>query len=164
MTRPPIPLRRSAPGLTALLRRRRHRGGEDDGGSAVLEAVLVVPAVMLIVGLAVVGGRLAIAGQAVESAATDAARAASIARTQGQAATQATAAASSSLTNQNLRCSPQQVSVDTSGFATPVGTPASVRATVTCVVSLADLALPGFPGSRTVTATMISPLDTYRDR
>jgi hypothetical protein len=29
---------------------------------------------------------------------------------------------------------------------------------------LADLALPGFPGSRTVTASAVSPLDTYRER
>jgi hypothetical protein len=57
-----------------------------------------------------------------------------------------------------------QVDVDTSGFRVPVGLPAQVRATVTCVVALGDLALPGFPGSRTVTATAVSPVDTYRER
>jgi hypothetical protein len=45
-----------------------------------------------------------------------------------------------------------------------VGTPASVTATVTCVVNLSDVAIPGLPGTRTITATMSSPLDTYRER
>src|SRR5665648_731209 len=49
------------------------------------------------------------------------------------------------------------------GFATPAGTPASVGATVTCQVSLADT-LPGLPGSLDVTATVRSALDTYRER
>ena len=59
---------------------------------------------------------------------------------------------------------PVDVALDVAGFAVPVGLPAQVMATVTCVVALADLALPGFPGSRTVTATAVSPLDTYRER
>ena len=37
-------------------------------------------------------------------------------------------------------------------------------ATVACVVNLADLSLPGVPGTRTVTATATSPIDTYRER
>jgi hypothetical protein len=49
------------------------------------------------------------------------------------------------------------VTVDTAGFAAPVGTPATVTATVRCVVNLADLAVPGVPGTRTVTATATSP-------
>jgi hypothetical protein len=68
------------------------------------------------------------------------------------------------LAEQDLQCSSVQVDVETAGFAVPVGLPAHVRATVTCVVRLSDLALPGFPGSRTVTATAVSPLDTYRER
>jgi len=45
-----------------------------------------------------------------------------------------------------------------------VGTPATVTATVRCVVNLADLAVPGVPGARTVTATASSPVDTFRER
>ncbi|CAN7514807.1 TadE family protein [Knoellia sp. LjRoot47] len=133
-------------------------------GSAVIEAVIGVPAFMLFVGLIVFAGRVAIANQAVGSAATEAARAASIARTQGQAGDSAETAAASALNNQRVNCRSTTVSVDTSGFASPVGTPASVRATVTCVVNLSDLSVPGVPGTRTVTATMTSPLDTYRER
>jgi len=99
----------------------------------------------------------------VESAAADAARAASISRTQGQAASNAEAAAAASLSSQNLRCVSTSVTVDTAGFASPVGTPASVGATVNCQVDLAGL-LPGLPGSMTISATMRSPLDTYRER
>ena len=53
---------------------------------------------------------------------------------------------------------------DTTGFARPVGTPATITATVSCLVRLSDLAMPGLGGSRTVTATASSPLDTYRER
>jgi Flp pilus assembly protein TadG len=119
---------------------------------------------MLFVGLIVFAGRVAVANQAVGSAATEAARSASISRTQAQAADTARAAATQALSNQKVNCLRMTISVDTSGFGSPVGTPASVRATVTCVVNLSDLAVPGVPGTRTVSASMSSPLDTYRER
>lgn len=119
---------------------------------------------MLFVALIVFAGRVAIANQAVGSAANEAARAASISRTQGQAGDTARTAATTALINQKVNCLSTTVTVDTTGFASPVGTPASVQATVTCVVNLSDLSVPGVPGTRTVTATMSSPLDTYRER
>ena len=118
---------------------------------------------MLFLSLAILGGRTAVAHQAVQAAATDAARAASIARTSGEAAAKARTAAAATLANQQLRCTGQTVTVDTSGFAVPVGQPASVSATVTCDVTAADLGIPG-RGSVRVEATMNSPLDTYRGR
>ena len=134
-------------------------------GSAVIEAVIGVPAFMLFVGLIFFAGRLAMANQAVESAANEAARTASIARTQEQASTGATTAAGRSLSEQGLTCVSQDVSLDTSGFAAPVGTPAQITATVTCRLNLADLAfVPGLPGTKTVTSTMRSAIDTYRER
>ena len=137
---------------------------ERERGSTVIEAAIGVPAFMLFVGLIVFAGRVAVANQAVGSAATEAARSASISRTQGQAADMARAAATQALSNQKVNCLRMTVSVDTSGFGSPVGTPASVRATVTCVVNLSDLSVPGVPGTRTVSASMSSPLDTYRER
>ena len=133
-------------------------------GSAVIEAAIGVPAFMLFVGLIVFAGRVAVANQAVGSAATEAARSASISRTHAQAADAARAAATQALSNQKVNCLRMSISLDTSGFASPVGTPASVRATVTCVVNLSDLAVPGVPGTRIVSASMSSPLDTYRER
>ncbi len=139
-------------------RRNRERG------SAAIEAVIGIPAFGLFLALIILGGRVTIAQQAVESASAAAARAASISRTQGQAQTAASAEATTSLRNQSVNCVTTQVRVDTSGFAVPAGTPASVGATVTCVVNLSDLALPGLLGSRSITATASSPLDTYRER
>jgi Flp pilus assembly protein TadG len=135
-----------------------------DGGSVSLEFVVLAPALLAFVALLVVAGRVAIASNSVEQAADEAARSASISRTVAGARAAATEGARRALAEQDLTCSVISVAVDAGGFAVPVGRPAQVRATVTCVVPLADLAVPGFPGSRTVTATAVSPLDTYRGR
>ncbi len=139
-------------------------GRRREQGSASLEFVVLAPVLLALLGLLIMAGRVAIASNSVEAAADEAARSASISRTGAGARSAAHDGARRSLARQDLRCSSVQVDVDTSGFGVPVGTPARVSATVTCVVQLADLALPGFPGSRTVTATAVSPLDTYRER
>ena len=151
--------------MTAVVARIRRRlgGRPSDQGSTVVEVVILAPALALFLGLIVAGGRLAVAHQAVEAAAAQAARAASIARTQDQALTAARPAAISVLGAQGLNCVTSAVSLDVAGFATPAGTPASVGATVTCQMPLADT-LPGLPGSISVTATVRSALDTYRER
>lgn len=133
-------------------------------GSIAVEAAILIPGLLIVLGLVLAGGRTALAHQTVDAAAADAARAASIARTAPEAHTTATTTAVAALTRDGLQCARRSVTIDTSGFATPVGTPAAVRATVTCVVPLSDLAVPGAPGSVTVTATATSPLDTYRER
>jgi Flp pilus assembly protein TadG len=133
-------------------------------GSATIEAVIGVPAFLLFVLLIIAAGRIAVARQAVEASAAEAARSASITRTQHQAKTDGASGAAASLRNQGVRCTSQRVDIDTSGFAAPVGTPAKVTATVTCIADLSDLSIPGLPGSRTITASMSSPIDTYRER
>ena len=132
-------------------------------GSAALEAAVGLPAFMLFVALIVLAGRVAITTQAVDSAANASARTASIARTAGDANATARTAAASTLADQNLHCVSTTVTLDTTGFSAPLGTPATVTATVRCVVNLTDLALPGVPGTRTVTATATSPVDTFRE-
>jgi Flp pilus assembly protein TadG len=141
---------------------RRHNNPER--GSATIEAVIGVPAFLLFVLLIIAAGRIALARQAVEASAAEAARSASISRTQGQAQANGASGAATSLRNQGVRCASQRVDIDTSGFAAPVGTPATVTATVTCIADLSDISIPGLPGSRTITATMSSPIDTYRER
>ncbi len=116
-------------------------------GSATIEAVIVVPAFLLFVALIACAGRYAIARQVVESAAAESARSASIARSHSAANRDARAAATQSLHDQQLRCASQQVRVDTSGFDTPAGTPASVTAT-TVTVSVSGAALSVIPGTR----------------
>jgi Flp pilus assembly protein TadG len=136
----------------------------DDGGSMTLELVVWTPGLLLIISLLVVAGRVSSAKGAVEQAAVEAARTASIARSPGAASTQARAAAEQSLTGQGLQCTDMTVTVDTSAFNTPPGRSATVTATVTCPVRLSDLAIPGLSGTRTVTQTAVSSLDTFRER
>lgn len=136
----------------------------DERGSAAVEAAVGLPAFMLFVGLIIFGGRTATTHSAVESAAAEAARTASIARTASEATQNAKAAAQASLTNQDIHCLSVTVPVDVSAFAKTVGEAGSVSATVQCLLDLADLSVPGVPGSRLIKATRSSPLDTWRER
>ncbi len=148
--------------MRTLLARAARRARSDEG-STVVEVVVLAPALILFIGLIVAGGRLAVAHQAVEATAAQAARSASLARTQADATGAAQASAAATLQAQGLSCLSSSVEVDASGFAIPAGNPASVGATVTCQVNLADT-VPGLPGSLTISATVRSPLDTYRER
>lgn len=135
-----------------------------DCGSASIEAAIAVPAFALFVGLIIFGGRTAIARQSVESAASDAARSSSILRTSAEAKSAAEKAARANLGSQGLNCVRVDIKVDVHGFSRFVGEPAQVEVTVACLVDLSDLSVPGVPGTRTVSATMTSPIDTWRER
>ena len=135
-----------------------------DRGSVTLELAVAAPGLLLIAGLLVVTGRLAIAQSSVDAAARDAARTASLARTAPDAVALATTSADALLAGQGLACASTAVDVDAAGFAAPAGQAAEVTVTVVCKVALADVALPGLPGTKTITATVHSPLDTYRGR
>lgn len=135
----------------------------DERGSAAIEAAIGVPAFGLFIGLIIFGGRTAVAHEAVQSAAAEAARTASIARSSSDAARTATDAARQSLKNQGIDCRSVSVRIDTSGFHTPVGEASTVAATVACRLDLTDLSAP-MPGTRTIRATMSSPIDTWRER
>lgn len=134
-----------------------------DGGSATLEAVIWAPVLLMFVGLIVAAGRVVIAGGSVEAAARDAARQASLARTPSVARSRALDSAGAALRREGLQCEPT-IDVDTSQFGRPVGTAGSVSVTVTCTVRLSDLVVVGLPGSRTMRATSMSPIDPYRGR
>ena len=136
----------------------------DERGSATLELVVWAPGLLLVIGMLVVAGRVNAAHATVEQAAVEAARAASIARAAGTASARADAAATQSLAAQSLQCRSVGVRTDLSGFAAPPGQAAAVTATVSCDVRLSDLAVLGLPGTRTVTRTATSGLDTFRER
>lgn len=135
-----------------------------DLGSATLEAAVIVPALLVILGLVVAGGRLALTSGSVQAAAREAARAASLARDPATADAAAFRVATDTLSSEGLACTASSVHVDASGFAAALGSPAVVRVTVECTVALADVLLPGLPGTRQMTATFASPLDPYRAR
>lgn len=141
----------------------QHDPGCRERGSAALELAVLAPVLLALVGLVIAAGRTSIAQGSVDAAARDAARQASIALTPQAAQAASRASASAALRADGLDCRPS-VSVDTAGFGVPPGQPAAVSATVTCTVSLSNLALPGLPGHRTLTATFTSPLDVYRSR
>jgi Flp pilus assembly protein TadG len=138
--------------------------GTGQRGSVTLELVVWAPGLLLLIGLLAVAGRINSANAAVEQAATDAARTASLARTAASAQQLAQQHAQQTLALQGLACTVTTVTVDTAGFGSAPGQPAAVTATVTCPVRLSDLAIPGVPGTRTVTHTAVSSLDTFRER
>ena len=140
------------------------RRGHNERGSETIEAVIIVPAFLLFIALVIAAGRVGAAHQGVKAAAAEAARGASVSRTQSEAASTATSQAEATLANQGLNCISVTVTADTSGFNARPGQPASVTATVSCTLNLSDLTAPGLPGSKTITATMSSPIDTYRER
>lgn len=132
-------------------------------GSAALELVVLAPVLLALLGLVIAAGRTSVAQGSVDAAARDAARQASIALTPAAAQAAGQASARAALQRDGLGCTPV-VRIDTSQFAIPPGQPATVRAFVSCSVSLANLALPGLPGSMRLTASFASPLDLYRSR
>ncbi len=133
-----------------------------DQGSVTLELVILAPALIVMLLVVIAAGRIAQAHQAVEAAAHDAARQASIARDPTTARANATASAQDALSREGLTCRPH-VSVDVSGFARPLGTPAAVTAHITCTVELADVAIAGV-SAVTVSARATSPIDPFRGR
>lgn len=134
-------------------------------GSVAIELAIIVPFVLLLILLVVAAGLVARATSTIDAAAFAAARAASISRTAGDARTQAQDVADTTMSSRGIRCAPQSTSVDTAGFAAPVGTSATVTVSLTCRVPLSHLTLlPGLPGSHTVTSTATSSIDSYRGR
>jgi Flp pilus assembly protein TadG len=141
--------------------RLRPAAGRWDGGergSAAVEITLLTPLLVIMLLFVVFLGRVTEAQAVISDAAHQAARAASIAPTPATAAAQAQQAAATALSGRGLACQHFTVTMDLGGF-TPGGT---VRATVTCTTGLSDLALLDVPGSRTLSATFTSVIDTYR--
>ena len=134
-----------------------------DAGNAALELVILAPVLLILIGLIIAAGRTTVAQGSLDAAARDAARQASIARSPAAALQAAQLSAQAALNQDGLDCTPL-VTVATGGFSAPLGQPAAVSATVTCRVPLADLLVPGMPGSKFLSASFTSPLDPYRGR
>ncbi len=141
------------------------RTGRRDRGSTSLELAILVPVMLLLIGFMVLVGRVAVANNTVTSIAGNAAREASLARDAAAASAAASSAARAGLAAQDLQCvGGGEVSVDPSGFAAAArGLPGqSVVVTVSCLVNLSDLAIPGVPGTRFVSDQGVSPIDVNR--
>jgi Flp pilus assembly protein TadG len=132
---------------------------DDERGDAALELVLLAPLLVLVLGFVVIAGRVSSADTSVHSAAADAARAASMHQSTGSAIAAAQSTAGASLQHDGLACrGGPAVTVRTSLFRHG----GSVSVTVTCTAFLHDVAMPGLPGSRTITANASSEIDTAR--
>lgn len=137
-----------------LLRRLR---GRTDGGFATLELVILTPVLLAFVLLIVGFGRVVHGRALVGQAAAAAARAASLAATPGQAQTAARQEATADLTGAGISCTSMSTAVDTSQFH-PGG---QVTVTITCVANMTGLTVL-FPPAKTLSATSVSPLDSFR--
>ena len=139
--------------------RRRTSREEGQRGSAAVEATLLAPLLILLLLFVVTCGRLASTRLRVGDAAHQGARAASLTRDAGTATTAARASIAQALAPAGASCAHHDITVDTSAFRAG----GTVRVTVTCHASLADLSglrLPGNLGA--LSASFTSPVDTYR--
>lgn len=143
------------------------RTARDDRGSAAIEAGIVAPVLIAFMGLVFLVGRLVLAHAAVDEAARDAARQASLSRDAATAKSTALTTGENTLRSNNLHCGSLRVDPGQDlddQFAKQVGELAQVHVTVTCVVSYADLGIPGLPGGKTITSQFWSVIDWYRAR
>ena len=148
---------RALDALEAL--RRKVRGHGRDVGISTVELVILAPIFMSLVLLVVTAGRVQDAGVRVTGAARDGARAASLERTQDAAAEAARQAVRANMTGQGVGCAGGPIiTVSTSAFTAG----GRVDVTVRCTTDLGDVAVPGLPGSATLTKRASSPIETYR--
>ena len=122
-----------------------------------MEAAIAVTS-LLLVGFFIIGAiRVVGSGGDVDAAARSAARAAAAEYDPGSAASAAEAVAAQTLAARGVACQNLAVTVD--GDLSPGSV---VVVEVTCSVSLADVVLAGFPGSRTVTGRGVEQVDVVR--
>ena len=127
-----------------------------DRGSAAIELPIAVTALIVVLLLVVGGLRISNMNGDVQSAAHAGARAAAGERSAGAAQAAAQSVVNSSLAESGVGCGAPGVAVGGNFSGGPV------TVTVTCTVSLSDVALAGFPGSRTVTVSAVEYTDELR--
>lgn len=135
------------------------RKGAAERGSSVVGLVILTPMMATLLFFVVAAGRLGV----IESKLTSTARSAARAATQSQSVSAAQAAASTTaaatLDHLNTSChGGPKVSV----LELDLRPGGKVHLQVSCVVMLSDLAVPGLPGSRVVSADAISVVDWFR--
>jgi Flp pilus assembly protein TadG len=130
---------------------------EDEQGSALAELVIIAPALLLVALLMIFFGRIESAQGDVEAAARAGVEAAVVQSSAPLAQSSATAAVTATLSSEHMACPTPEVTTDVSNFYSG----GSVSVAVTCVARLSDVAAPGLPGARTLSATSTAPIDPY---
>jgi len=130
----------------------------DETGSSTVEAVVLVPVLMVFVLLSIAFGRYEMTSAEVVGAAQSAAESAAIMPSGTQAVVAANQEAMLALSGSKYSCSTTRVTTDVAHFV-PSG---NVTVIVSCELRLSDLGAPGVPGSTTVVAVQIAPIDPFR--
>ena len=134
------------------------RSANREAGVATVEVVLMMPVLVVLLFFIVALGRLAQARADVDGAARDAARAASVERTPSAARGSAEATADATLRDRKLTCQDRRLVTSTQAFR-PGG---DVIVEVVCTINLSDATVSGMPGSNTLIARFVEPIDRYR--
>jgi len=137
--------------------RRWGRDGAERGSVSAMEMIMLAPVFLMLFLFVVFCGRLINVKGVIEGAARDGARAASIARSAADAETAADTAFAEDLSTLPLAdC--DTGSQNATGWA-PGG---EVAVDLICTVRLADLALLGVPGTKTISVHHAAPVDEFR--
>ena len=126
-----------------------------------MEAVLIIPAFLLFLALIAAIGRTASTQADIHAAAVEGARIASLATGSTAGTTTAHSAAQAHLTREGVTCLALDIVVDAAALDLPPGYPGTVSVTITCVVPLSDLGVPGLPGQITLRDHFTTPIDPY---
>ena len=131
----------------------------DERGVMAIEVVLLTPVLVAAIVVILAGSRYVDARGQTSSAAFAAARAASLTTNQEAAVGAGRRAAETAVAQRGKACASLTVEIEAGDFR-PGG---DLRATVTCLADLSDLAGFGLPGSKSFTSTAVVPLEQYRD-
>ena len=102
-------------------------------------------------------GRIESAQGDVEAAARAGVEAAVVQSSPALAQSSASAAVTATLSSEHMACPSPEVTTNVTNFYSG----GSVSVVVTCVARLSDVAAPGIPGSRTLSASSTAPIDPY---
>ena len=133
-------------------------------GSISIEAVLIIPAFLIFLALIAAIGRTAAVQADIHAGVVEGARVASQATSSASAEAAAHAAISAHLNRESIQCTTLNITVNAAVLDQPPGHPGQVRARVSCAVPLADLMVPGLPGTITITESFTTHIDTYTNR
>ena len=129
----------------------------DDEGQALAELVIVLPVLLLVALLMIFFGRIESAQGDVEAAARAGVEAAVVQGNAALAQSSAASAVTATLASDHVACPSPTVSTNVANFISG----GSVSVMVTCVANLSDVAAPGIPGAKTLSATSTAPIDPY---
>lgn len=132
-----------------------------DRGSYTLEAVLCLTVLVPVLGIIAAFGLAGLGDSTAANAAAAAARAASASDDPDTAQARGRQAALQSLGQAQRTCASSDIVIDTSRFPADPGQSGTVTVQVYCTILLADLAVPGLPGAKTLRATRHSAVDRY---